>query len=98
RKHIRTVVIDVSKGYDMSMEPSALQAALGGGLLSFPVTAFDAAGEFNESAYAEHVAWLAQYKASVLFAAGGTGEFFSLGANELPALVRTAKAAAGDTP
>jgi 5-dehydro-4-deoxyglucarate dehydratase len=80
------------------MEPNALKAALGAGLLSFPVTPFGPDGAFNPKAYSEHVAWLTGFKASVLFAAGGTGEFFSLAPDEIPAIVKAAKAAAGDTP
>jgi 5-dehydro-4-deoxyglucarate dehydratase len=80
------------------MEPKALKAALGAGLLSFPVTPFGSDGSFNENVYSEHVSWLSGYRASVLFAAGGTGEFFSLAPEEMPAIVRAAKAAAGDTP
>lgn len=80
------------------MEPNALKAALGAGLLSFPVTPFGRDGAFNERAYSEHVGWLSGFDASVLFAAGGTGEFFSLAPEEVPAIIRTAKASAGKTP
>jgi len=80
------------------MEPNALKIALGAGLLSFPVTPFGSDGEFNAKVYAAHVGWLTGFKASVLFAAGGTGEFFSLAPQEIPAIVRAAKAAAGQTP
>jgi 5-dehydro-4-deoxyglucarate dehydratase len=80
------------------MEPNALKAALGAGLLSFPVTPFGQDGSFNGKAYSEHVGWLAGFGATVLFAAGGTGEFFSLAPEEVPAIIRTAKAAAGKTP
>ncbi|MDE1992070.1 MAG: 5-dehydro-4-deoxyglucarate dehydratase [Rhizobiaceae bacterium] len=80
------------------MDPLALKAALGAGLLSFPVTPFDKDGGFNRDAYSDHVGWLSGFKASVLFAAGGTGEFFSLAPDEIPAIVSAAKAAAGDTP
>ena len=80
------------------MQPNALKSALGAGLLSFPVTPFGADGGFNPEAYGKHVSWLAGFKASVLFAAGGTGEFFSLAPDEIPAVVRAAKAAAGSTP
>ncbi|MCR4268503.1 5-dehydro-4-deoxyglucarate dehydratase [Nitratireductor sp. ZSWI3] len=80
------------------MDPVQLKSALGAGLLSFPVTAFDANGDFNRRPYQEHVAWLSGFKASVLFAAGGTGEFFSLTPEEVPAVVRAAKQAAGQTP
>ena len=80
------------------MDPQALKTALGAGLLSFPVTAFDAAGEFAEAPYRDHVEWLSGFDASVLFAAGGTGEFFSLAPSEVPRIVAAAKASAGATP
>lgn len=82
----------------MAMDPVALKAALGAGLLSFPVTPFTADDRFNRRVYEEHVGWLAGFDASVLFAAGGTGEFFSLTPAEIPEVVRAAKAAAGSTP
>jgi 5-dehydro-4-deoxyglucarate dehydratase len=80
------------------MDPQALKSALGAGLLSFPVTAFDAQGAFAAAPYQRHIEWLAGFPASALFAAGGTGEFFSLSPSEVPAIVRAAKAAAGKTP
>lgn len=80
------------------MQPDELKRSLSDGLLSFPVTPFDAAGAFDPAVYADHVGWLAGYDASVLFAAGGTGEFFSLAPEEVPRIVRAAKAAAGSTP
>lgn len=80
------------------MEPNELKSALASGLLSFPVTPFDSEGEFAPSPYAEHIGWLSGFDAAALFAAGGTGEFFSLAPGEIPAIVREAKAAAGDTP
>jgi len=80
------------------MDPQALKTALGAGLLSFPVTPFGEDGRFNEAPYREHMEWLSGYPATVLFAAGGTGEFFSLTPDEIPAIVRAAKASAGDTP
>jgi 5-dehydro-4-deoxyglucarate dehydratase len=80
------------------MEPNELKVALGAGLLSFPVTPFGADGSFNPKPYHEHVSWLAGFDASVLFAAGGTGEFFSLNPEEIPVIVSAAKAAAGNTP
>ncbi len=80
------------------MEPIALKAALGAGLLSFPVTAFGEDGAFNEKPYTDHVGWLSGFGASALFAAGGTGEFFSLAPDEVPGVVRAAKHAAGGTP
>ncbi|MCI4664014.1 MAG: 5-dehydro-4-deoxyglucarate dehydratase [Neomegalonema sp.] len=80
------------------MEHAALKQALGAGLLSFPVTHFDESGAFESKSYASHIEWLAGFDASVLFAAGGTGEFFSLAPEEVPTIVSAAKAAAGETP
>ena len=80
------------------MEPNKLKQALGAGLLSFPVTPFDDAGEFNPDAYGAHIDWLSGFDATVLFAAGGTGEMFSLSPDEIPRIVATAKAASNGTP
>ena len=79
------------------MNPEQIKAALGSGLLSFPVTHFDSEGRFAADSYRAHVEWLAGYKAPVLFAAGGTGEFFSLKPDEIPAIVSAAKEVAGET-
>lgn len=59
-----------------------LKQILSSGLLSFPLTDFDAQGDFNPKGYADRLEWLAPFGASALFAAGGTGEFFSLEPNE----------------
>jgi 5-dehydro-4-deoxyglucarate dehydratase len=80
------------------MQPQQLKQVLGSGLLSFPVTAFRADGSFNTDAYSAHVNWLSGVEAAALFAAGGTGEFFSLTPDEVPEIVRTAKQAAGKMP
>ncbi|WP_341895791.1 5-dehydro-4-deoxyglucarate dehydratase [Ferrovibrio terrae] len=72
------------------MEPNALKAAISTGLLSFPVTDFDAAGDFEPKGYRRRLEWLAPYGASALFAAGGTGEFFSLAPDEYSAVIKTA--------
>ncbi|MGO1235457.1 5-dehydro-4-deoxyglucarate dehydratase [Microbacterium gubbeenense] len=70
--------------------PAELAAHLKDGLLSFPATAFDADLEFDEKAYREHVSWQASYDVGGLFAAGGTGEGFSLTVEENARVVRTA--------
>ncbi len=70
--------------------PQELKEILSEGLLSFPVTDFDQAGDFNSTAYAARLEWLAPYNATALFAAGGTGEFFSLAPQEFSDVVRTA--------
>ncbi len=72
------------------MTPQELKSIMSHGLLSFPLTDFDAEGNFNAGGYAERLEWLAPYGASALFAAGGTGEFFSLTADEYPGIIRTA--------
>ncbi len=80
------------------MQPNDLKTKIGSGLLSFPVTHFDADLEFNKAAYQDHVSWLAQYDAAALFAAGGTGEMFSLTPREIVDVVGAAKEVAGDVP
>ncbi|MFZ6731004.1 5-dehydro-4-deoxyglucarate dehydratase [Undibacterium sp. Ji42W] len=72
------------------MHPQELKQILSSGLLSFPLTDFDAAGDFNAKTYAERLEWLAPYGASALFAAGGTGEFFSLTGSEYSDIIKTA--------
>jgi len=72
------------------MTPQELKTIMGSGLLSFPLTDFDAEGNFNQKGYIERLEWLAPYGASALFAAGGTGEFFSLTADEYPGIIKTA--------
>ena len=72
------------------MSPHDLKTIISSGLLSFPVTDFDAQGNFRPGSYAARLDWLAPYGASALFAAGGTGEFFSLTGDEYPAIIKTA--------
>jgi len=74
----------------MSMNPQELKTIMSSGLLSFPLTDFDAKGDFNKKGYIERLEWLAPYGASALFAAGGTGEFFSLTSDEYPGIIKTA--------
>lgn len=73
-----------------SMNPNELKQALSSGLLSFPLTDFDAKLDFDPKGYAARLEWLMPYGATVLFAAGGTGEFFSLEPTEFAQVVRTA--------
>ena len=72
------------------MSPQELKSIMSHGLLSFPLTDFDAQGAFNARGYAARLEWLAPYGATALFAAGGTGEFFSLTGEEYPAIIKTA--------
>lgn len=81
------------------MNPQELKAILSSGLLSFPVTDFDQQGDFSRSGYIRRLEWLAPYGAKALFAAGGTGEFFSLTSQEYPDVIRTAvDTCAGQVP
>lgn len=75
--------------------PQDVAARLGSGLLSFPVTHVTTDLEFDETAYRENIAWLAEHEAAGLFAAGGTGEFFSLRPDEVE---RVVAAAVKETP
>ena len=79
--------------------PQDVAAKLGSGLLSFPVTHFADDLSFDESAYRANIGWLAQHPAAGLFAAGGTGEFFSLRLDEVEQVVAAAvKETADDLP
>lgn len=72
------------------MNPSELKSRISSGLLSFPVTDFNANGDFEPKGYAGRLEWLTPYGATALFAAGGTGEFFSLEPKEYAAVIKTA--------
>jgi 5-dehydro-4-deoxyglucarate dehydratase len=82
------------------MSPQEMAKILAKGLLSFPVTHFDQNFRFQEGPYREHCAWLLSFKRLTgLFAAGGTGEVFSLTPREIGQVVAAAvKEAAGQTP
>ena len=70
--------------------PQDLKQILSSGLLSFPITDFDAEGNFVSRPYAERLEWLAPYGATALFVAGGTGEFFSLTPEDYTKVVKVA--------
>ncbi|GHJ55999.1 putative 5-dehydro-4-deoxyglucarate dehydratase [Nonomuraea sp. TT08I-71] len=72
------------------LPPDVLADRLKSGLLSFPVTHFDADLQFDEVRYREHLAWQASFDVAGLFAAGGTGEGFSLTSAEMDRVVRAA--------
>jgi 5-dehydro-4-deoxyglucarate dehydratase len=80
------------------MEPKTLRGALRSGLPTFPITPFDAEFGLDLGAYEDHIGWLASFGPSIFFAAGVNGEFFSLGLDEVTAVVRAAKSAAGSIP
>ncbi|MEB3754150.1 5-dehydro-4-deoxyglucarate dehydratase [Acinetobacter sp. MD2(2019)] len=72
------------------MDALELKKIVSDGLLSFPVTDFDQNGDFNAKSYQKRLEWLAPYGASALFAAGGTGEYFSLVGEEYSQIIKTA--------
>jgi 5-dehydro-4-deoxyglucarate dehydratase len=78
-----------------TMTPNDLKRALSSGLLSFPLTDFDRELAFDPRGYAARLEWLMPYGASVLFAAGGTGEFFSLAPGEYADVIRVAAQTCG---
>ena len=72
------------------MTPDEMAKRIGQGLLSFPVTHFDDRLDFSEKAYRQHISWLIEHRPAAVFAAGGTGEFFSLTFDEYAHVVSTA--------
>ena len=82
-----------------TMMPHELASRIGRGLLSFPVTHFDEQGQFTQDRYREHIAWMVENDPAALFAAGGTGEYFSLTLAEYANVVAAAVSeAAGRLP
>ncbi|RWK43431.1 5-dehydro-4-deoxyglucarate dehydratase [Mesorhizobium sp.] len=80
------------------MSPDEIKSRVASGLLSFPVTHFNEDLSLNLESYGAHVEWLSGFGAAALFAAGGTGEFFSLSPEEVADVTRAAKDASGDVP
>src|SRR5829696_6876123 len=72
----------------MTLNEMAL--TIGNGLLSFPVTPFDASNKFDAARYRANLDWLCSHEVAGLFAAGGTGEFLSLTPAEVVDVVATA--------
>ncbi|TAM49053.1 MAG: 5-dehydro-4-deoxyglucarate dehydratase [Paraburkholderia sp.] len=70
--------------------PTEFARQIGTGLLSFPVTHFKDDFSFDDAAYRANLDWLFSHPAAGLFAAGGTGEFFSLTLGEVERVVRAA--------
>jgi 5-dehydro-4-deoxyglucarate dehydratase len=82
-----------------SLSPQQLAHVVASGLLSFPVTDFDATNAFDAAGYRARLEWLKPHGAAALFAAGGTGEFFSLSQREYAAVIGAAvDACRGHTP
>ena len=81
------------------MSPQEMAKKIGSGLLSFPVTHFDSDFRFQEGPYRDHCGWMLEHEVAALFAAGGTGEFFSLTPAEAVKVVGAAVAeTAGRVP
>ncbi|PYE30131.1 MULTISPECIES: 5-dehydro-4-deoxyglucarate dehydratase [unclassified Rhizobium] len=80
------------------MSPEEIKSAIASGLLSFPVTHFQTDLSLHLESYSRHVAWLSGFEAAALFAAGGTGEFFSLSPEEVGLVTKAAKEASGSVP
>lgn len=80
------------------MSPQELKTRIASGLLSFPVTHFHDDFSLNLDSYQKHVSWLSGFEAAALFAAGGTGEMFSLSPDEIGDVTRAAKEVAGNVP
>src|SRR5512142_911336 len=72
------------------MTPQEMAQKIGSGLLSFPVTPFYADYSFDEDRYRANLDWLCGHDVAGLFAAGGTGEFFSLTPSEVLQVVKVA--------
>jgi 5-dehydro-4-deoxyglucarate dehydratase len=72
------------------MDPAEMARGIAQGLLSFPVTHFSDTYEFLPGPYREHIAWLLAHGPAGLFAAGGTGEFYSLTLDEFSRVISAA--------
>ncbi|HEV7275901.1 MAG TPA: 5-dehydro-4-deoxyglucarate dehydratase [Devosiaceae bacterium] len=64
-------------------DPKDMAEALGRNLLAFPITPYNSNLDLDLSAYRAHLSWMLQFKPAGIFAAGGTGEFFSLSPAEI---------------
>ncbi len=79
--------------------PTAMAQAIATDLLCFPITHMRDDLSFDEAPYRAHLAWMLDAKPAGVFAAGGTGEFFSLSPDEVERVTAAAVAtAAGRVP
>lgn len=76
--------------------PQELADKLKDGLLSFPATAFNEDCTIDEDRYRAHIGWQSGQGVAGLFAAGGTGEGFSLSPEEHKRVVAIAVAESAD--
>jgi len=79
-------------------DPTELRDVIRSGLLSFPVTPFDAEDRFNPAAFWEHLEWLSGHPIAGHIVAGGAGELFSLTPAEVVEVVRMARRALPGIP
>lgn len=70
--------------------PAELKSRLRDGLLSFPLTDFDDADQFEAASFRARLDWLSSFPSAGQFIAGGAGEFFSLTEAEFAAAIRIA--------
>ena len=74
----------------MARSPDEMIAQICEGLAVFGVTPFDARDRFDEAGFRAHCARLASRGMRGFFAAGGTGEFFSLSREETASVIAAA--------
>lgn len=74
----------------MTFTHEDVKQAISDGLLSFPITDFDAEGRFDAESYRQRLEWFISHEISAVFVAGGTGEFFNLSQDEFREIVRLA--------
>ena len=75
--------------------PDAMARAIARDVLCFPITHMDAALQFEEGPYRAHLSWMLEAGPAGVFAAGGTGEFFSLSPDEVERVTAAAVAVVG---
>ncbi|MCK0766776.1 5-dehydro-4-deoxyglucarate dehydratase [Chromohalobacter beijerinckii] len=83
----------------MKFSKQEVMKAVGDGLLSFPITDFNANGSFDPESYRQRLEWFISHEISAVFVAGGTGEFFNLTLDEFREVVSLAvKTVGGKLP
>ncbi len=73
-----------------TFSPDRMAETLARDLLAFPVTHFDKDNRFAPKPFQDHLAWMLENGPAGIFAAGGTGEFFSLSPDEVEAVTAAA--------
>ncbi|HET8729256.1 MAG TPA: 5-dehydro-4-deoxyglucarate dehydratase [Alphaproteobacteria bacterium] len=63
--------------------PVEMARAIAADVLAFPITHMTAERRFDEAPFRDHLTWMLDAKPAGFFAAGGTGEFFSLTPQEV---------------